>query len=142
MNKIVPIYIHKNGDNLINSIVGISTGRIHNDIRVQKIGDQLYTKIRYYLDPDKDATETLLIMDSPVAIYREMDFLAVGSQGAKTLDLVGGGTVSVAPADIIYCYLDDTSYERCSIDVISGSRRTLYNIDMTFMALLAKMHEI
>ena len=116
MQKIIPLYITKIGGNTIDSIVGINTNRIHNDIMASWIDNKRYTKIRYYIDPDKDATEELLTPELPTAIYRSLDKHSAPT--SVTLSLVGGGTIAVLTANIIYCYLDSSTYERCSIDAI------------------------
>jgi hypothetical protein len=140
MQKIIPIHIAQRGGDTVNKIVGINTNRIHNDVRVQKIEDQTYTKLTYYLDPDKKATETLFVTDPPAAIYKEMDkpfdVLRV------VLPLVGGGTVSILTTNIIYCYMNVNTYERCSIDAFVGNRRNLYILNMTFMELLTAINSL
>jgi hypothetical protein len=138
MQKIVPIYITQNGGNTVDSIIGINTNRIHNDIRIQWTDDKRYTKIEYYIDPAKDITETLLTPEDPAIIYREMDGLL--ADHTVVLPLMGGGTVSISAADIIYCYRNKFTFERCSVDALVGSRRNLYKLDMTFMELLAAIN--
>jgi len=138
MQKIIPIYAAKIGDNAVNRIVGINTNRIHNDIMVQSVSGNMYTKITYYLDPAKNPTETLLITDNPNIIYSQMD--GSFNNSGVSLSLVGGGTISIPTADIIYCHMDATTFERCSIDAIVNSRRNLYKLDMTFMELLSAVN--
>ena len=123
---------------MVDSIVGINTNRIHEDLVVQQVGDQRYTKIRYYLDPDKDGTEELLTTEGPAYIYRETD--KNGQPSSATLSLVGGGTVSIPAANVVYCYLDPATYERSSVDVFVGSRRRLYKLEMTFLELLTELN--
>lgn len=136
MQKIIPLNIAKIGSNPVGNIIGINTNRIHGDIA--EVGS--HTKIRYYIDPDKEITETLFIKEDPAVIYRELDGPSLSTDG--TFSLVGGGTVVVDVADIIYCYSDSSTYERCSIDVISGGRRTLHVLDMTFLELLTEINSI
>ena len=102
MQKIIPIYIAQNGDNIVNGILGISTNRIHNDIKVRYVDGRLLTMIEYYLDPNKNATDTLLTPEEPTAIYSQLDnpfdTLRV------ILPLVGGGD-AVSSATPIYSLL-------------------------------------
>jgi len=135
VSKIIPVHVILYNSQDVNTIYGLNSNRIFDNITPHKEG----AIILYKVDTLQGRRDTLLISDSPVEIYRAMDVPI--NPASVTLSLVGSGNVSVSIDDVVYCYADAGNFGQSYVRVFTNSVDKSYHIDMSLLELIETLNE-
>ena len=135
MSKIIPVHVILYNAQDVNTIYGLNSNRIFEEITPHKDG----TTILYRVDTSQDRRDTLLISDSPVEIYRGMSMPI--NPTSVTLSLVGSGNVTVSIEDVVFCYRDVNNFAQSYLLVLSNDVETLYHVDMSLLSLIEELND-